>query len=212
MADAQKTFRDILGINKASPQTQTLANIIGGALFGGGLYGSLQAQPRSYETYTRDIQNRFGQIGVDYEKRTQAQEKQFAADLAGYQQGQVAGTAEGLEARGITDSKVKAEAKSKTESGISGAYAAAKAALARAKLNASSTLDRARANYLTDLANKQYESMVANYRAKAGLYGALGGLGAGLLFAPENPDQKAKKGPGNTIMSNNPKMDIRRPV
>ena len=181
--DSTKTFRQILGIDTASSKVQTVANIIGGALFGGGLYGALKTQYPDFSRVTKNEQSRVGEIGASFSEKTNKEAQGFEADLSGYGNNVVEGVASGLTARGIKDTRVATEATERARSGLSGAYAAARSALARAKVNATSRMDSARIRYAQDMAGNQYDSLMAQYASRMGLWSALGGAGASILAA-----------------------------
>lgn len=181
--DKNQTLRDIIMGPDASPKANRLANIIGGALFSAGFLGSLNAanKTKTYGQATKDVQLTVSKILPDFGVEADKADAALTADLAGYQDQAVTRAQEGLKARGISSPKVAAETATNIKAGLSGAYAAAHAALARAKLNSQSALSGAMANYQMDLADKQYKSMLSNYYAKMGIWGALGGTATGFL-------------------------------
>lgn len=185
--ETKKTLIEgILGKKPTSTQ-QTIANIIGGAIAGGGILAAMNNGQKTYEQATKGTQLAVSSLLPGMEARAAEEKKAFEADLAGYGERAVKGVESGLAARGITDTKVRGEAVSRTRTGLSGAYASARAALSRAKLSATTGLQSALAGYYSDVAQKQYASQMAKYGAQMGLWGALGGLGTSLLTAPTNP-------------------------
>ena len=140
-----------------------VANMLGGILSAMGLIGAYNAtkQMKTYEQATSASQLIARQILPTFEKRTAEATKAFEADLTGYGERSVARVQEGLGARGITDTKVSAEATRATRAGLSGAYASARAALSRAKLSATTGLQSAIGRYYMDVADKQYKSQMA---------------------------------------------------
>lgn len=193
-------LKNALGLN-----TQT-ANIAGGALTGIGLIGSLlSGYGKTYETATKGVQQQINAISPAFDVEAQKAEQGLASSLQQAQERAIGQAESGLAARGITDKGVAAESKAKLTSGLSGAYAAASAALAKAKLGAKSGMTTALANYKMDLARRQYESMMGQYAAKMGIWGSLGGLGTGLMGLPSSPkEQKEDK----NITSYNPKLNL----
>lgn len=188
--DAKESLRDIFGINKASTKVQTISDVLGAAILGGGLYGAFNAPKYTYSGVTKQQQSDIAGIRAKAGTREEEADKALTADLAGYTEGAIKGAQTGLEARGINDSSVAKETATSVKAGLSGAYAAARATLAKAKSNAGASLSNALTGYYMDLAQKQYSSQLANYQAKSGLYGALGGIGASLLSAKEQVDKE----------------------
>jgi hypothetical protein len=183
-------LRNIVLGGQPTNKTQTIGNIIGGALFGGGLLGAFNAPNESYNTATLNARQQAAgvlpQFGVKAEQAKQA----LDADLAGYEQGAVKQAQEGLGARGITDTRVSRESGANVKAGLSGAYAQARAALSKAKLNAGSQLESAVSNYQMAVAEKQYQSLLNRYASQAGIWGALAGGGVSILGA-KSPEAKA---------------------
>ena len=81
-----------------------------------------------------------------------------------------------LVARGINDDKVSASSVGQFQASTSGAYAAARAALESAKVNATNALESTQGRYYQNLAQKNLESVIANRAQKAGIWGAIGGV------------------------------------
>lgn len=188
--DAKQSLRDILGINSASKKVQTISDVLGAAILGGSLYGAFNTPKYTYSGVTKGEQMDVDDIRAKAGTREEETDKALTADLAGYTQGAIKGAQTGLEARGITDKGVAKESAATVKAGLSGAYAAARATLAKAKLNAGASLSNALTGYYMDLASKQYQSQLNNLRAKQGLYGALGGLGVSLLAARKQTDKE----------------------
>lgn len=196
--DAKQSLREIFGINKTSPKTQTISDVLGAAILGGGFYGAFKSPKYTYSGVTKEQQRDISNIRAKAGIREKEADAALTADLAGYGEQAVKSAQTGLEARGIGDKGVARETSETVKAGLSGAYAKARATLAKAKLNAGASLSNALTGYYLDLAQKQYASQLANYQAKQGLYGALGGLGVSLLAAREqtnaeqanNPDYK----------------------
>ena len=192
--ESKTLLESILG-PKPTSAAQTTAQLIGGALGGLGLYGAIKgAKGISYGKATLggpDVDAVAASLG----KRGEEAQASLQTDLAGYQAGAEAAAERGLATRGLTDPRLVKEAKSQVGRGLSGAYASARAALTGAKLRASQGLSNALSNYYMDLAAKQYQNMMANYAAKMGIWGALGGLGGSLLAAPSVTKDKPKVDP-----------------
>jgi hypothetical protein len=195
MTDKETSLKNILGLNQPRTTAQTVSSIIGGALFGAGFLGSIKAndQIKTYTQATKDIQSRIGEIGPSFSAKAESESKALAADLAGYQAGVESGIESGLQARGITDKGIAESSKAQVRGSLSGAYAAARSALSRAKVNASMGLSGSLSAYQQALAQKQYESQVSKYYSKMGLWGALGGMGAGLIDTESTPGKKERR-------------------
>lgn len=175
-------------IFKNFAQQNKTANYAGLGLTVAGLFGAIAANRsiKDYENVTRDVQLSIGQVGVQAGERAKEAEASLTADLSGYQSNAEAGIKQGLVNRGITDKAIGESATSQLKSGMSGAYASAHAALAGAKLNASSALDRTKIAYLQDLSQKQYASQMQKYYNQMGIWGALGSIGGAMLGAPSS--------------------------
>lgn len=176
MEDEKKNLlKNVLGLS----DNASLA--IGLPVTGFGLVASLLTNYPSYNSVTKDITGQIGQISTDNAKRNSEIEAGFNADMANYGANAQQQTQQGLVNRGITDPAVAKSSASTLKSGLSGAYAAAHGALARAKVNAQNNMSSAMANYYTSLAQRQYDSIMKEYAAKNGIWGAIGGLGTGLM-------------------------------
>jgi hypothetical protein len=174
-------LRNIVLGNKPTSNAQTIGNIIGGALFGGGLLATSNAPNESYKTAAKSAIAQGEGVLPAFEGRSTQMKQSLDADLAGYEQSAVKQAETGLQARGITDKGVARETGANVKAGLSGAYAQARAALSRAKLQAGSQLENAVSNYKMNIADKQYQSLLNNYASKMGIWQALGGAGASIL-------------------------------
>lgn len=193
MDEARKSlYQQLLG-PAATTKGQSVANLIGGMLFAGGLSASYDAMKgmKDYAKATKGIQSAVGAIPLEAGSRQEKAQAALNADLAGYQAGAESVSTRGLETRGITDQRVAQETRANIGQGLSGAYASARAALSGAKLRAQQGLSTAMVNYNIDLAQKQYQSMMDRYQGQMGIWGALGGLGGAILSTP-TPEKKQK--------------------
>lgn len=174
--------------SEKSPLSQRLARTLGAIATGAGIVGAISAWNKfpGYPDYSASISGIF----ADQEAATQKAENEFASAWAGFAANQRANVSKGLSAQGITDPAVKARAAEQTEGALSGAYAAAHAALARAKAEAGNTLAAGTAQYYQNLAQKQYSAAMNKYMAEQGIWGALGGAGASLLNMPKGEEEK----------------------
>ena len=178
MKEEQKTIKAMLGLDTAPTMVQTASSVIGGLLFGTGFLGALNASnnQKTYTQATKSEQLRISEIGPAATARAEAAQAGLTADLGSYQAKTEAGVKQGLINRGITDANIGNDAAGQVKAGLSGAYAAAHATLASAKVNAGSAVSGALSTYQQALAQKQYESMLSKYYAKLGIWGSLGGL------------------------------------
>lgn len=190
----KKSFIESLLGPKPSTTMQTSANLIGGLLLGGGFLGAYGQEPKSFTQATKGVQSDIQAILPTSEIRAEKAQSQLAADLAGYKTRAQMATEAGLTARGITDKGVAKESVARLGSGLSGAYATAAAALKGAKVRAKGQLSSSMSQYQQDLAQKQYQSLMQNYASKMGIWGALGGLGVGVLGMPSITKEEKKEG------------------
>jgi len=179
--DNRDWLRNIVLGNQPTGQAQTIGNIIGGALFGGGLLASMFAEDKSYKSSTNDARAQAEAVLPEFERRSAADKQAFDADLAGYEQRAIKQAETGLEARGITDRGVARESAAGIKAGLSGAYAQARAALSGAKLRAQTALESSISQYRLNVAEKQYQSLMNRYAQQMGIWSALGGAGASLM-------------------------------
>ena len=124
--------------------------------------------------------------------------------MAGYGANVQKGAQESLVNRGITDPGVSQAVASNVKAGLSGAYAAAHGALAMAKVNAQTSTNKAMVNYKMGLAQRQYDATMAEYAAKNGIWGTLGGLGTGIMGL-KSGEVPSKSEP---LMMDNPKLNL----
>lgn len=181
MPDNKNWLRNFVIGNKPSQPAQTWADLIGGAVLGTGFIGAYFSPMKTYAQATKGISSQVSAIAPAAEKRAEVIGKGLEADLSNYEAKQSSAAQAGLSARGITDPQVAKETASSVKSGLSGAYAQARSALARAKLNAQSSLASSMSSYHQSLAQKQFESVMQKYASQAGIWGALGGVGASLI-------------------------------
>ena len=178
--DPNDIFRNALGLNNDA------GTYAGGAVTLAGLIGSFIAtqNEKTYTQSTKDAQSAYENVGVEASARGAEASSALTANLAGYETQAESGIKQGLVNRGITDSNVGNSATSQFKAGMSGAYAAANAALQGAKVNASNALARTKIQYLTDLTQKQHASVMQKYYNQMGIWGALGSIGGGLMGMP----------------------------
>lgn len=210
----KKTFLSgILG-QQPTPKQQTIGNLIGGMLLGGGLIGALNnAKVDTFGKANKNILPEMEKFIPEFDKRAARAQTGLVAELAGYENRAVEQAQTGLGARGITDRGVAKETKAQVKGGLSGAYAAARAALTGAKMRAGNALSSTMSQYYQDLAKKQYQAKLGEYYGKMGIWGALGGLGSSLVSAspigqPKEKEAKGTKGTDNRVNSNNPKLNL----
>lgn len=200
-------FQNFLGINPEQPRTtsETISNIIGGALFTGGFIGALNANDKmpTFLSATKSTQDQANAILPGFNEEADKAKTALTADLAGYENRAEAGVKQGLINRGLTDPGLGNQAAGQLRQGLSGAYATAQAALAGAKVNAQDSLSGAMSRYQQNVGQQQYKSMLSNYYSKMGIWGALGGIGGSLINTPtklsaqqELDDQPIDQNPG----------------
>lgn len=179
MADAKTTLRDIIGNDNTS-------NISGGIFTSIGLIGSLLAlgKQKTYEEITRETNRLVSNVGTEFNAKADTEMAGLQFDLSAHGERTGKGIQQGLVNRGITEKAVGEQAAGQVQSGLSGAYAQARATLGKAKLTAGSAVSGAIANYQQALAKNQYESMLKKYYSQMGIWGSLAGGGAGLLATP----------------------------
>ena len=163
----------------------------------GGEYSAIQGQ----KTYIQSIAPELGMVAaLNSQFETEAQNITAGVDtkLAAKQaevEGQIGS---GMLARGISSPAAQDYAKTAYAGSISGAYAAAHAALQGAKVNASNALDRTISTYYQNVAQNQLQSVLAKEKLKAGLYGMLMGAGGQGLAAGVSEAFSANKQPDQT--------------
>jgi len=208
--DTKNVFQRLLGIGNPVTEQNTIANIIGGALFGAGFIGALGTKQKTYQQVTKGVTQQVAGISAASEQRAAAADKALTADLAGYQEAEISKAEQGLQNRGITDKAVATETAANLKAGMSGAYAAAHAALAKAKTQAAVQVSGAQSGYYQNLAQKQAESVMQNYYARMGIWGALGGATTGIIGAALEPTAKVaeKTGESSTMYSASPRLNL----
>jgi len=192
MADTFKeSLRRVVVGPETSPMTHnpSLAQSgLGMALWGVGLIGSLKAagKMKSYEDVTAGSRGMVASLTEDFNKDAAAISAGLTTGLdANFAnvKGQIASS---MSARGLTDPGQQAGSQAQYGASLSGAYAAAADALAKAKVNATNTLAATKSTYFQNMAAKQFESTVNQARVKAGIYGALtGAAAAGVASIPD---------------------------
>jgi hypothetical protein len=176
---------DVLGYNRRTAQLSGVTpyqQIIGAAIgIGGtvgGLIGAFGSKPPNYN---------ISMPSNEYSNLLSSQQAGFNSATAAYNTSmtnlgtQMAGQAvSGLSARGIANQGTIAATKASVGSSISSARAAAAQALQEAQLKAGNQLESSLAGYNMQLSNNAYKAAMQKYAAQQGLWGALGGVGAGL--------------------------------
>lgn len=186
MDAADEQLKKLMGIGTA-PSMQAV-NGLGLVLWGAGLVGA-GLDANGYPLYgdvTRSATDSLAVIQNRFAGDMATAEANVTAGIAGQEAKAVADIGSGLAARGITDPAQAATSQSRYKQSLSGAYAAAHSALAKAKFEAQGTSDKAVASYYTELSKRQFESQLAAYAAKRGIWKTLGGLGGSLLAMKGN--------------------------
>ncbi len=207
MADTfQESLRSIVMGPETSPITHnpSLAQSgLGMVLWGVGLIGSLKAAypMKSYEDATASSRGMVASLTDAFNKDADAIESGLTTGLdANFAnvKGQIATS---MSARGLTDPGQQAGSQAQYGASLSGAYAAAADALAKAKVNATNALASTKSSYFQNMASKQFASLVNQARVKAGIYGAL--TGAATAGVASLPDILRKGAPQSTSSGDN---------
>ena len=169
---AKRDLQRILGI-----QSPAISIVSASAALAGILYGAKETDNQKlYNDVTKDAQSSIRAINDDFQKVADIETAALNESLEKHTATESANIRTGMTARGITDAGQADTSVGRYKAGISGAYAAARTALLRAKTDASGKLSGAMANYYQDLAKKQYESQVQKYANQMGIWGSIGGL------------------------------------
>jgi hypothetical protein len=119
-------------------------------------------------------------------------ESGYNSDISNSRAGVSSSITSDLSARGISSPEVAKASQANIQSGLSGAYASAHAALMGAKLNAKNKLSFIMSQYYTNLANKQHDAMKSVYAARMGIVGALG-IAAGTIIGKKSTKKTIAK-------------------
>ena len=186
-----------MALGSNNPEQNPYEAVIGAVIMMvgiGGEYSAIQGQ----KTYIRSIAPELGMVNA-----LNAQFETEADNIAAGVNTKLAVQADkvsnqigaGMTARGINSPAAQDYAKTAYAGSISGAYAAANAALQGAKVNASNALDKTVSTYYQNVAQNQLNSVLQKEKLKAGLYGTLlgaggQGLAAGVseAFSSNKPD------------------------
>jgi hypothetical protein len=186
-----------MALGSNNPEQNPYEAVIGAVIMMvgiGGEYSAIQGQ----KTYIRSIAPELGMVNA-----LNAQFETEADNIAAGVNTKLAVQADkvsnqigaGMTARGINSPAAQDYAKTAYAGSISGAYAAAHAALQGAKVNASNALDRTISTYYQNVAQNQLQSVLAKEKLKAGLYGMLIGAGGQGLAAGVSEAFSANKQP-----------------
>lgn len=180
---ADNTLKQLLGIMPGT-KNDTAFDVIGAALFTGGF---LQSITSKYPKYGVPETKQVGQIGAMFPGKITGIESQYVSDLAKQADISSKSAEQSMIARGIVDKDVLAGAKGQYEAGLSGAYATAKTALAKAKLGAQTTLNNALTSYYSSIVDKQFKSQLDQMASRVGIWGTLGGMAGSAAMSLKNP-------------------------
>ena len=173
--DLRDFYESILGLKEEGRKSPTLEQVIGGTLATAGLISAVSnmfhmPKPES-NSYALGAVSRMEQAGNEAEKELSSNfDTMKNQELARQESGEIA--------RGLTPD---ATAKSNLANNIGVAYGNALLALKKAKINATNSVTNALANYQSNIAQLQLDSELRKYKAQLGIWGALGGLGTGLI-------------------------------
>lgn len=174
---AKKSIQQILGINSTPVSVVSAAASLAGILWS----ANETSKMKTYTDFTKGSQANIKAIENEFATANANTEAAFETAIAQRTATESANIRAGLAARGITDAGQAETSVGRYQAGISGAYAAARTALKKAKLGAESSLSTTLSNYYQDLAKKQYESQVTKYAAEMGIWGSLGGLSGAII-------------------------------
>ena len=125
----------------------------------------------------RLIEKQYGDIETYFKEASGAFETQYQGFYGQTMQDAVSNMA----SRGIFESPASERGLSRTRRGLAETYATGKSQLAGQRLSAIGSVDQQKAGYLQNLANLQYSREMAKQQNRASKWGALGGLGGGLM-------------------------------
>jgi hypothetical protein len=190
----------------------TLQSSLGMALWGAGLIGSIDqlGKMKTYDQATKSSQGMVGALANDYNKDIAGIDSTLQTDLGKNFSGVKSQIVSSMNARGLTDASQQAASVNQYGASLSGAYAAAAEALAKAKVNALDALAGTQSYYFQNVARQQFQSMLNKRKADAGIWGALGGMGAGVLadVLPDGSNPPAKPVDPNGVSDSNPARTI----
>ena len=179
----KKSLQQILGFNSPTVSAVSAATALAGILWS----SSETNKMKTFADATKATQANINNIASEFETANKVEIANLDAAIEARGASEAASIRSGLANRGITDSTQADTSVARYQAGMSGAYAAARNALKRAKLSAESSLSSALGSYYQDMAKKQYESQVAKYAAKMGIWGSLGGLTGAVIDRIGNP-------------------------
>ena len=149
---------------------------IGAALLAGGFLGAALTKFPTWQNSAASQEAAVNKAYSAFSDQSQSVENQFNSDFSAFRSRISQNVQSGLAARGLTDPAIKQATAAQTEAGLSGAYAAAHAALSKARMESQGALSGTMANYYEHAAQAQYQSQMADYLSKMGIWGALGGV------------------------------------
>lgn len=161
--------------------------VLAGALMAGGLIGGLSGANKSRKAY-KSAMGTLGQVGSMIEQQYANVDQYFnqagqdlAAQYQPYYTSQIEQSINQLANQGIYESPVSERALGRTRSALAQTYASARSELAGQRMQAMSSIDAQKINYLQNLAQLQYSKQMAKQQQQTQLFGTIGGLGSSLL-------------------------------
>ena len=168
-----------------NPEQDPVKAIIGGAIMAAGaivdlgFIGNMKTYEQNIAPEMDLVNGLNNQFATDSD-RVAGNMNISLANQAGKVSGQIGA---GMSARGISSPAAQDYAKTAYAGSISGAYAAANAALQGAKVNAQNSLDKTVSGYYQDVASAQLHSVLQKQALQRGLYGTLALAGGKALSA-----------------------------
>ena len=169
-----------MAIGRNNPEQNPYEALAGILITIGAFYGGMRSA-MGMKTYEQEIKPELAMVKAlnanfanDSATAMAAMDAQLTGQAAKVESQIVAG----MSARGITDVAAQKYATGAYAGSISGAYAAANAALRGAEVNAGNALAATTSRYYQNVASMQLQSVIARQKAMAGIWGSLGGMAA----------------------------------
>jgi hypothetical protein len=156
--------------------------ILGAALMGAGLLGSLTQKKPKYNMGAMDeayrlIEKQYGDVNAYFNEAGTAFEGQYKTYYGQTMQdavGAIAGS-------GIYESPVSENYLNRQRTALGEQYATGKSQLAGQKMSALGQIDQQKVTYYQNLANIQYQKQLQKQQSKSQMFGTIAGLGAALI-------------------------------
>ena len=158
-----------------------IAGIVGGAMLGGGLLGSM-SQKIKYDSSAMDsalslIEEQYGNINTYFNQANTAFESQYQNYYGQTMQDAV----NSIAGSGIYESPVSQNFLNRQQVALGETYASGKSSLAGQKLTALGSVDQQKIQYYQNLASLQYSRAQAKANKQSSIFSTIAGVGAALL-------------------------------